>query len=236
MIALPEIVRRLEEIKSADEISSILMEISGEIRAANIAYMAEATASAPGNEPIRFVTYSKEWERRYLDRGYLKIDPVAGGISKTLPFDWQTVASITSLRWLFAEAESFGVGRQGVSIPMRGATGERALVTLTSFHSNREWQTRRWRYQALISALAPYLHEFAFALSECKPDHIFLSHRQRQCLELYGRGCAPKQIAARLGISSSMAREHLHCARRKLGSLTVSSAVLRASRLNMVDV
>jgi len=236
MIALQEIVRRLEEIKSEDEITSTLAGIAKGLRVANIAYMAEVCTSIPSNGPIRFVTYSKEWERRYFDRGYLKIDPVACGISKTLPFDWQAVANTPSLRWLFSEAERFGVGRQGVSIPMRGATGERALITLTSFHSNREWRTRRWRYQTLISALAPYLHEFAFVLHECQPDRIFLSDRQHQCLELYGRGCAPKQIAARLGISSSMAREHLHCARRKLGSLTLSSAVLRASRLNIVDV
>lgn len=235
MISLQEAVKRLEDIKSENEVPSVLIEICTETRVTNIAYMAD-TASMLGDEPIRYVTYSREWESRYFDREYLRIDPVADGINRKLPFDWQAVASTASLRWLFVEAESFGVGRQGVSVPMRGASGERALITLASFHSSREWETRRWRYQAFASALAPYLHEVAFLLHDREPQQSRLSYRQRQCLELYARGYAPKQIAAHLGISSSMTREHLHCARRKLGSLTLSSAVFRASRRNLVDV
>ncbi|MFG1359007.1 helix-turn-helix transcriptional regulator [Xanthobacter pseudotagetidis] len=235
MIALQEVVRRLEDIKSVNEVPFLLTEIATEIRAANIAYMVE-DVSTPEENPIRYVTYSREWEERYFDRGYLGIDPVADGINKRLPFDWQAVARTASLRWLFAEAESFGVGRQGVSVPIRGASGERALITLTSFQSNREWETKRWRYQALVSAFAPYLHEFALLLHDHAQKQVRLSHRQRQCLQLYARGYAPKQIAAHLEISSSMTREHLHCARRKLGALTLSSAVFRASRLNLVNV
>ncbi|MFN4205329.1 MAG: autoinducer binding domain-containing protein [Agrobacterium albertimagni] len=235
MIVLQEAVRRLEDIKSESEIPSVLMEISTESGAANIAYMAD-TALTCRDEPIRYVTYSRDWEGRYFDRGYLRIDPVADGINRKLPFDWQAVASTASLRWLFAEAESFGVGRQGVSVPMRGASGGRALITLTSFHSSREWEQRRWPYQAFVSALAPYLHEVAFLLHDREPRRGCLSHRQLQCLELYARGYAPKQIAAHLRISSSMTREHLHCARRKLGSLTLSSAVFRASKLDLLNV
>lgn len=235
MIVLQDAVRRLENVKLESQIQSILMEISTEIDASNIAYMSD-TASMPADDPIRYVTYSKEWEGRYFDRGYLRIDPIADGINRKLPFDWQAVTGRASLRWLFAEAESFGVGRQGVSVPMRGASGERALITLTSFHSSREWEQRRWRYQAFISAFAPYLHEVAFLLHAQERRQVRLSHRQRQCLELYARGYAPKQIAAHLEISSTMAREHLHCARRKLGSLTLSSAVFRASKLDLLNV
>ncbi|MFT4276044.1 MAG: autoinducer binding domain-containing protein [Rhodopseudomonas sp.] len=235
MIALQQAVMRLEDVKSANQILPVLMEITKEIDAANIAYMAD-TASALVDDPIRHVTYSRDWEGRYFDRGYLRIDPIADGINRKLPFDWQAVADRGSLRWLFAEADSFGVGRQGVSVPMRGASGERALITLTSFHSSREWEQRRWRYQAFVSALAPYLHEVAFLLHAQERRQVRLSHRQRQCLELYARGYAPKQIAAHLKISSTMAREHLHCARRKLGSLTLSSAVFRASKLGLLNV
>lgn len=235
MIVLQDAVRRLENVKFENQIQSVLMEISTEIDAANIAYMSD-TASISADDPIRYVTYSREWEVRYFDRGYLRIDPIADGINRKLPFDWQAVADRASLRWLFAEAESFGVGRQGVSVPMRGASGERALITLTSFHSSREWEQRRWFYQAFVSALAPYLHEVAFLLHAQERRQVRLSHRQRQCLELYARGYAPKQIAAHLKISSTMAREHLHCARRKLGSLTLSSAVFRASKLGLLNV
>lgn len=237
MIELQEIVRQLEEVRFEGEIAPLLGEIAGELRAANITYAAEADAQTQGSNPVRFITtYSKEWESRYLSRGYLQIDPVPLGIGSPLPFDWQTAAGAAKARWLFREAESFGVGRQGVVVPIRGKPDRRALITLTSFHSNREWRTTRWRYQTLISALAPYLHELSLALHRAQPDDIFLSERQRQCLELFGRGDTPKQIAARLGISGSMTRKHLSVARRKLGSLTVSSAALKAAQLDIVDI
>jgi DNA-binding CsgD family transcriptional regulator len=220
MIALQEIVGRFEAIKLEQEIAPLLSEIAGELRAANMTYAAEISAPAPHDSPIRFITtYSKEWESRYLQKGYLHVDPVPLGIDSPLPFDWQTAAGADAARWLFREAESFGVDRQGVVVPIRGKAGRRALVTLTSFHSDREWQTARWRYQTLMAALAPYLHELSLALHRPQPDHICLSDRQRQCLELFGRGEAPKQIAARLGISGSMTRQHLSLARRKLARI-----------------
>lgn len=237
MIELQEIVRRLEGVKIEQEIAPILGEIAGELRAANMTYAAETDVRTQGNNPVRFITtYSKEWESRYLTRGYLQIDPVPLGIGSPLPFDWQTAGGAAAVRWLFREAESYGVGRQGVVVPIRGKAGRRALITLTSFHSDREWRTARWRYQTLVAAVAPYLHELSLALHRTPLDHLLLSERQRACLELFGRGDTPKQIAARLGISGSMARQHLHLARRKLGSLTVSSAALKAANLNMVDI
>lgn len=236
MIPLQQVVSRLETVKAKHGIEPALKEIACEFQAGNIAFQLEPDMSTPSDIPIAFVTYSKEWESRYRDREYLEIDPVARGLDRSLPFDWKTVAGAASKRWLFREAVSFGVGRQGVSIPMRGKGNIRALITITSFESDREWQKSRWRHQTLISALAPCLHELVLTLHKFQPDRVLLSERQRQCLELYGRGNAPKQIAARLGISGSMTRRHLHLARRKLGSLSVSSAVLKAAKLDIVDI
>lgn len=236
MFALNSLIAAFEDVTSADEVESILLDFAGEAGAANIVYMSDETSPAEKNRPIRFVTYSAGWEKRYLDREYIHIDPVARGINRQLPFDWQTVAHAHSTRWLFLEAESYGVGRQGLSLPMRGDAGERTLVSVTSFHSNREWHNLRWRYQALISALAPYLHHLSIRLRDSVSTQRELSLRQRQCLELYGRGNTPKEIAAHFEISDSMVREHLHRARRKLRSMTISSAVIKAAKLRIVDV
>lgn len=236
MVALQEIVRILEKVKFEHEIKSVLHEITNEMQAANIAYIAETDTSMSSHGRIWYVTYSEEWEKRYQDREYLRIDPVERGMRGSLPFDWHAVANAGSTRWFFLEAENFGVGRQGVSIPLRGRAGERALITLTSFQSNREWQTTRWHYQTLISALAPYLHELTITLREVHSKEITLSRRQHQCLELYGRGVSAKEIAARLGISGSMTREHLHRARRKMGSMTILSAAFKVARKNIISM
>lgn len=237
MLKLQEIVQRLEQVKFEQDIAPIFGEIANALGAANITYAAETGAPTSRDCLISFITtYSTEWVSRYLNKGYMQIDPVPLGIGRPLPFDWQATANAASMRWFFQEAESFGVGRQGVVVPIRGKAGRRALITLTSFHSDREWQTSRWCYQTCMSALAPYLHELVFALHRIQSDRACLSERQQQCLELYGRGKTAKQIAARLGISGSMTRRHLHHARRKLGSLTMSSAVLKAAQHDLIDI
>jgi len=236
MAMLQEAIKELEGIEFDSEVEGVLREIARHIGAANIAYMAAPHSAEPGRDTVRFVTYSKEWEKRYFDREYIEIDPIARGVDNSLPFDWHSATKMESIRWLFMEAESFGVGRQGVSVPIRGDAGERALLTLTSFHSAREWRAIRWNYQAFISALAPYLHQLAYRLKNLQPTQIVLSVRQHQCLELYGRGNTPKQIAAQLGVSGSMAREHLHCARRKMGCRTISAAAVKATNLKIVQI
>ncbi len=231
MSMLRDAIITLDKIQIAGDVGPALREISNIIGAENIAYMASSDISESYHDTVRFVTYSTEWEKRYFDREYIAIDPIAQGIEKQLPFDWHFASNQPSTRWLFSEAESFGVGRQGLSVPIRGDAGERALITLTSFHSNQEWQKMRWHYQGFISALAPYLHHLALRLGKLQPMKFSLSERQRQCLGLYGRGNTPKQIAAQLGISGSMAREHLHRARRKLACPTISAAAIKAARL-----
>lgn len=236
MAVLQDAVRELEKIEFDFEVEPVLCGIARQIGAANIAYMADPGLAGSERDTVMFVTYSKEWEKRYFDREYIEIDPIAQGVDSSLPFDWHYAAKKESTRWLFMEAESFGVGRQGVSVPIRGDAGERALLTLTSFHSAREWRAKRWSYQAFISGLAPYLHQLAYRLGKLQPPQIALSERQHQCLELYGRGNTPKQIAAQLGVSGSMAREHLHCARQKMGCRTISAAAIKAAHLRIVKV
>jgi hypothetical protein len=76
MIPLQQIVSRLEAVKVKHGIEPALKEIACEFQAGNIAFQLEPAMSTPSDIPIAFVTYSKEWESRYRDQGYLEIDPV----------------------------------------------------------------------------------------------------------------------------------------------------------------
>jgi methyl coenzyme M reductase beta subunit len=67
-------------------------------------------------------TYSQDWIERYLEKGYLRIDPVILGCAKHFhPVDWKNLDwSAKAARQFQQDAISFGVGNQGMSIPIRG--------------------------------------------------------------------------------------------------------------------
>ena len=80
------------------------------------------------------LTYDPGWIARYKDNDYFKIDPVViCGTKSFLPLDWSHLDRESAVaRGFFAEADRFDVGRQGITLPVRGAGGERALFTITA--------------------------------------------------------------------------------------------------------
>ena len=60
-----------------------------------------------------------------MEQDYFRIDPVViAGRNRFLPIDWLTVEhDKPEARHLFAEAESYGVGRHGITLPIRGPAG-----------------------------------------------------------------------------------------------------------------
>lgn len=64
---------------------------------------------------------------------------------------------------------------------------------------------------------------------------VHLSLRQRQCLQLIAEGLTAGAVALELGISVRMVREHLRCAREKLGGVSTAHAVHLAARQGLLD-
>lgn len=112
-----------------------------------VAYLGTGTLDrkVPRREPYLAVTYSSEWIEHYRARGYLKIDPVIRiGLRRLLPIDWDDFAGgDTSLRQFFGEASEFGLGRKGMSFPVHGHGGDRALLSVSGDLNEREWQWAR---------------------------------------------------------------------------------------------
>jgi DNA-binding CsgD family transcriptional regulator len=174
-----------------------------------------------------------------LERDYFRIDPVVrSGRGGFLPIDWADVDHSVEAGHFFSEAERYGVGRNGVSMPIRGKQGERAIFTVTSDTSSREWRSLRLRYMRDFQLIGHFVHDRALDLagSAAPPPLRKPSARELECLQAFGRGRPPKRIAADLGISESAVRLYLHSIRRKLGSATITQAVAAALKLAIVDV
>src|SRR5271154_656858 len=95
----------------------------------HVAYAALNLPSIKRVRPLVAITYAPEWRKHYNQEGYVNIDPIVrAGLGGVLPIDWSTIRSDDPLVLkFFGESQEFGVGRVGLSIPIRGKHGEFAL-------------------------------------------------------------------------------------------------------------
>jgi DNA-binding CsgD family transcriptional regulator len=232
-------LRAMEQAKGVDELSRVLVKLRDESGLAHLVYHAVHIPASDKKNPLLLLTYDGAWARRYVERDYFEIDPVVTAGSKGfLPIDWMTVERHTpQAGHFFAEAERYGVGRHGFTLPIRGPFGERALFTITTNATDEHWH--RWRFAHLkeFRLLADYFPDRAMRLSGLRQTHVMLplSPRERQCLEGLLRGQTPGQLAADLGLSTSAVHAYLRKAREKLKCATLEQAVAKAIRFDIIE-
>ena len=104
------------------DLGETLRAIAWETGLRHVAYLRFATdEGCDASLPTSIATYSRAWQTRYFLNGYVHIDPViAHGRNALLPFDWDRLASDDPAVLAFlADAAKHGVGRNGLSIPVR---------------------------------------------------------------------------------------------------------------------
>ena len=87
-------------------------------------------------------TYSPEWVARYIERDYIRTDPVVLGCYQRFhPVDWKMLDWSSKAAQAFqAEALAHGVGNQGFSVPIRGPSGQFALFTVSHHCDDATWE------------------------------------------------------------------------------------------------
>ncbi|MBW0003056.1 MAG: LuxR family transcriptional regulator [Hyphomicrobiales bacterium] len=233
-----EVIDTIGAAKNVEELSSAISSLREPYGLANIVYHAVHIPGCAHTNPILILSYENAWVKRYTERDYFSLDPVIkSGRKAFLPIDWSETDrySLVAQRF-FSEAESFGVGRQGITIPVRGPSGERALLTVTSNASAEEWRGRRSTYIREFHALAHFVHDRAVKLSGLRRNGApTLSRRERECLQLLARGRVPKLIARDLNLSESAIRLYLKSARHKLGCGTMNRTIAFAINHELID-
>ncbi len=177
-------------------------------------------------------TYPPEWVDRYLEKDYLRMDPVIFGcFQRFTPVIWKDLDwSSRAARAMFRDALAHGLGNQGYTIPLRGPNGQFALFTV-----NDERGDGRWR--AFIRANARDLmiiaHEFnkkalEFELGGEGSSPPALSPRELSAMTCLAKGMSRTRAAKEMGISEHTLRVYIESARHKLGALNTTHAVARA--------
>lgn len=206
---------------------------------ANSVYFCPSFRGRSLANPFFTTTYSAEWIAHYKAQRYTAIDPVISVGSRSVhPVDWGRLPrNDEKVRRLFGEAVEAGVGRQGLTIPVRGPVdGLWALFVATTNENDAEWARRRYELIKDLTLVANYTHQRAYELHGTEPEVDFdaLNRREIEALEWTAEGKSIEDAAASMGVSAVEIRAHLDSARHKLQALNHLHAVAKAMRAGLI--
>jgi DNA-binding CsgD family transcriptional regulator len=201
-------------------------------------YHALRIPQADVSQKVIAFTYPTDWVSYYVSRRLFTIDPVVrAGERSILPVDWCTLdRSPPAVRRLFNEAAEAGLGKQGLTIPIRGPHGDHAIFTVTSDVPDCDWQATKSAYVRDMQLIGNYIHArvIDLYLTESPAKTPSLSGRETEVLRWAAAGKTIDETATILTLSSSAVRTYLDSARHKLDCLTKPQAVARATQLGLI--
>jgi DNA-binding CsgD family transcriptional regulator len=213
---------------SEQDLEETLKTIATDIGVCHISYLRlSPDKSADASLLAAIVTYSVRWQHRYFEKQYVLIDPVmAKGSKAVLPFDWdELVSDDPVVQAFFMDALSYGVGRNGISIPVRNRRGAYAVVSFTSNHSKEEWQEFKTSNMVKLQLISVLIDSAASVNLKLVIPHVKLSKREEQCLIWAARGKTYQDISDILNISFGSVKSYLDTARHKLNCINLTHAV-----------
>lgn len=185
-------------------------------------------------------TFSACASRAYIERGFLQIDPVLrliiGGVR---PVDWATARKLhPESEPLFSEAARYGLGVDGVTLPLPTPTRRLAFLAIHADVPAEEWPAYRRCHLRDFQLLANLFHasllenDSRIQLSENGAKT--LTHRETEVLGWTAAGKSYWEIGTILGISERTVRFFMTNARRKLNVVSNTQAVAQAVRHDLI--
>jgi DNA-binding CsgD family transcriptional regulator len=232
-----ELLAEFAELNDATGIPALLCKLLHIYGLKTVAYLGSGVAAQPKQHPYLAVTYSDDWVDHYKTQRFVDVDPaVQIGLRRILPIDWDEFdRRDKEVRRLFGEATDFGLGRHGMSVPVHGQHGDRALVSITSDASDRDWRHLRLHYFRDFQVLALHMHQAILRLEGQRVETVSLSPRERECLLWVAEGKTAWETAIILGLSEHTVRCYLESARHKLGAANNTHAVNKAGKASLLD-
>ena len=180
-----------------------------------------------------YANYHDGWKSHYQSAGFHRIDPTLLMASRSIaPVDWRRLRNHENFRRVFYDAQDFGIGELGITIPVRGPYGDVGMLAVTRNCGVREWESGTRQVMGELQSVAVHLHDAAMrsgALSDALRRPM-LSSREREILQWVAAGKSQQDVADILGIAQRTVEVHMASARDKLGALNTPQAVARGSR------
>lgn len=229
----------LEALEGASELSGLQTAIESLRDHFKVDHMVYHWVSGAGDQ-YGCGTYSEEWVHRYLEKEYVRIDPVIQGCYQRFhPVDWKRLDwSSKAARAFQQEAIDYGVGNQGFSVPVRGPNGQFALYTVSHNCDDETWTEFTEENRRHLILIAHYFNQKALDFEpDRKPEPAQpLSPREVDAITLLAMGYSRAQVAETLTISEHTLRVYIESARFKLGAMNTVHAVARALTRGLIVI
>jgi LuxR family transcriptional activator of bioluminescence operon len=195
-----------------------------------------------GPKVIIISGYPPAWLGRYLEQGYMGIDPIVTHCcSKVVGIDWERTRHLEdedrTIREFMGESREFGL-QSGISFPVHSPGGEVAILSLASSCRGHD------RAKSFIDTLVPFAHQAAFHVHEAVKRVVHasvlhspeapLTEREKDCLLWSAEGKTSWETAKILGISERTVKFHLRNACVKLHAGNRTQAIARAVSLGLI--
>jgi LuxR family quorum sensing-dependent transcriptional regulator len=178
----------------------------------------------------------EQWFMLYVKEKYSGIDPAFSPLRRSSrPFVWLEApidaAEHPRTAAFVRRAADFGLA-QGLIVPIPRTTGRQGVVWLGG--ANPEFTLRTTLSLHLVVLYAfERVWRFHAPPPQKKPP---ITRREREALTWAANGKTAQEIAKLLGITKRTVDEHLQSARRKLGAVNRTQAVVIAVRDGVLDI
>jgi len=234
--ALLTMIDRVDTIKKNNEINHALKEIKEKYSLRNVAYMGHNMSTLTQSNPYISVTYDDEWVKHYHEKSYFDVDPVLKAAQKSiLPIDWQSFdISNQKVRRFFNEAKDAGVGKNGISIPVRGRNGDWSIFSITANLKEMDWVQLKRQFMRDFQVLGVHIHQSVLDTNDVSQPSFKLSPRELEVLFWTACGKTGEEAAVILGISKRGVRFHIYNVMKKLNCTNSTHAVAKAMYFNLI--
>lgn len=227
-LTLNDFFRRLEIAETIGDLHTLALGLRDHYQIDHLVYH---WVSADG-EPYGFGSYPPEWAQRYVEKDYLRIDPVVIGCYQGAhPVDWKRLDwSSRTAQQFRRDAIDHGIGNQGYSVPVRGPHGQFALLSVSHTCDDDVWEAFTLEHQRDLILVAFYLNQKAMEFETNRVPEATrpLSPREVDALTFLAMGYARGQVAEMLAISEHTLRAYIESARFKLSATNTVHAVAKA--------
>lgn len=221
-----------------DDKSALLAKMAEHLGLQNASYLAVDLPKRTHREFYVQFTFSQDWVQHYVKQDYVDIDPlVRRGLTSLMPIDWNGFSQLTPVQSrMFGESREFKIGRQGITFPLLGPHGERAVLSFTSDLSPRDWSDFKREKLADMRLLASLFHRSVMneLADKRTAESVTLTTRERECLLWCAEGKTHAEIAGILGISARTVRYFLDTARAKLNCQNTVQTVVCAMQRGLL--
>ncbi len=196
-----------------------------------------AYLSLQGETEKAISTYPEEWQDRYFERSYARIDPVIlSARSGQEAFSWSNASTRRQnkdRRAFFGEAAEFGI-RSGITIPIKFGFARMAMLTFAS--SRADSGDAQSLDPVLAAAAACHVHSRVELVGIKPTNHtpIRLRADELTCLRWSSEGKSMRAIATIEDFKYSNVAFFLRNAKRALGAATLPQATALAKEFGLI--